>query len=1196
MIKKRNKIKFLITIIIIINIIIIIPTLYCKYEINKKNSEETILYDKFITVNNRKVFLITDIANFKKQINNSDKYKIDIDSENKITYTNEIDIHIDIDNEEEIENIKVMINDKEYKITEHNEIIKYNANEGKNELSIILYKDNDLIKKIEETIYVISPYKSQFADKITNNGIQVQYGYQEGKNDEKFEYSYPLLKVLGINLIRIDLKNSIETNKTRMEQYKKLIDTITNDNIEVIGIMQTIDGGEDHIINNNTEINEYAKIYKKIEANLPKINFFEIINEENMFHSYRSGAYLNDSDIGWYSNVLVRLKEENKDRNIIPGGTATTNGNYTDNDKRIKSESFYKKLYSNENKYLNVITYHPYSKGNENILNEKITSHKNLENELGGFIYLYATEFGNIENKDQAKKNVRDSVILENYNEIKILYNLWVTDSAVNSDERYGIITNDYKPKDSYYAMKKYYENTNGSEYIGQINLADGLEAHVYDKDGKTKIIVWATDSSKPVSINYNGFTASDLYGNAIENSDGKLEITDSPVYLDNVSTNYFYQAISNSITDGYTDFSTKFKDEIANVNGLSNKISNLNQAATNFKTISSLDENTANSLMKQHFELGNDLINAYNNGSLKIEYVKLSSMLDSLNTIGNSFEDLITVSAKTRITDLTEITNEVNEANSIIENNEKIDIVYPEKIYKFSKDLLDTSSYVLGLEEENDIKTGLINSKATHAKYLANWSKEFSEIYIKDKLNEPISKILNDNEKVINDTGIKVILNNDISNSYTTLKNNLNGLLNYSDNNLDKLNNVYNSQMEFAKNIVNCYNSKTITIDGNQYKTLIESLVNISDDYKDLYKLYVTEDNLSNKEAEDKINNIINRYNDNIDIDLSKETDLINKLKELYGSLSSNDDITLNYLNKQRISKTCEIVSLMLENDIKNVANSECRKITITSDSGLGNYTNHDEAITINLPKKAKVISDNGASSFIFTENGTKEIKINNRGYDYTYRIVVSNINKQAPEIKTNSGQDVKIDVSEDNLKEIKIEKDGEETKAKIGQVISVPGIYKITATDKAGNSSNKEIIVYKNYTNEQNSQIKYITIKSKTKVKDVRENNNYSITKNSKIISALKSANSNGNNIDDAYISTGDVLKDGDNEYTFVVIGDLSGKGQVNASDIIRLRKNIVGITDLSKIQELAADTNLDGKVDILDLLKERKIMVEK
>ena len=283
-----------------------------------------------------------------------------------------------------------------------------------------------------------------------------------------------------------------------------------------------------------------------------------------------------------------------------------------------------------------------------------------------------------------------------------------------------------------------------------------------------------------------------------------------------------------------------------------------------------------------------------------------------------------------------------------------------------------------------------------------------------------------------------------------------------------------------------------------------------------------------------------------------------------------------------------------MLENDIKNVADSECRKITITSDSGLGNYTNHDETITVNLPKKAKVTSDNGASSFIFKENGTKEIKINNRGYDYTYRIVVSNINKQAPEIKTNSGQDVKIDVSEDNLKEIKIEKDGEETKVKIGQVISVPGIYKITTTDKAGNSSNKEIIVYKNYTNEQNSQVKYITIKSKTKVKDVRENTNYSITKNSKIIAALKSANSNSNNIDDSYVSTGDVLKDGDNEYTFVVIGDLSGKGQVNASDIIRLRKNIVGITDLSKIQELAADTNLDGKVDILDLVEERKIMV--
>ena len=242
--------------------------------------------------------------------------------------------------------------------------------------------------------------------------------------------------------------------------------------------------------------------------------------------------------------------------------------------------------------------------------------------------------------------------------------------------------------------------------------------------------------------------------------------------------------------------------------------------------------------------------------------------MLDSLNTIGNSYEDLVTVSAKTRMNDLTDITNEVNNANSIIENNEKFDIVYPEKIYKFSKDLLDTSSYVLGLEEENDIKTGLINSKALHAKYLANWSQEFSQTYINDALKKPINKIIADNEAIINNILNGISKNSDILNSYATLKNNLNNLItNETENNLDKVNNAYTNQMNLIKVVVNKYNSEEIKINDSTYKTMIENFVNLSDDYKELYELYKTDnDTISTKEVEETLNKVINRYNDNKD------------------------------------------------------------------------------------------------------------------------------------------------------------------------------------------------------------------------------------------------------------------------------------------------------------------------------------------
>ena len=270
------------------------------------------------------------------------------------------------------------------------------------------------------------------------------------------------------------------------------------------------------------------------------------------------------------------------------------------------------------------------------------------------------------------------------------------------------IKSKDYEPEESFYSIKNYNLNTNGAEYIGSFTLQDGITAYVYDKDGKPKIIIWSDNGEK--KIDYTNFKASDLYGNEINpDENNQITVSDSPIYLDNISTDYFYQAISNAITSGYSEFNTKFADEISKVDGLTAKINELNKQAVNLKNVSTFDENKAKELMKEHFELGNMIMSAYENGKLNVEYVKLSSMLDSLNTIGNSYEDLVTVSAKTRITDLSDITNEVNTAKSLAQDNEKFDIVYPNKIYQFAQDFLDTSSYILGLEEENDIKTGLI-------------------------------------------------------------------------------------------------------------------------------------------------------------------------------------------------------------------------------------------------------------------------------------------------------------------------------------------------------------------------------------------------------------------------------------------------------------------------------------------------------
>ena len=1183
MIRSIKTKEIILIILLCITVIIVVPTIMIRARLSKKSLND-IVYDKFEKENReKKVYTLIDAIYLTNEISESDKYKVEIGDD--ITYNENLEIKITIDKTIQLNEARLVVNKKEYEVNNNTMTIKIKLIEGSNNFDIVLNDNGEKIKELNKTVYYIKPYVKQFADKMSFNGICTHY---RNGTWEKYEWTNNQLKALGVNYIRVDFSQStIQKNgKYDYSDYDKWIRKLKEcSDIDIIYLLEGTDAGKDNTINNDKELKKFVAFTKNL-SEYYKPRFIEVFNESNYLTDTK-GAYLTEKDTKWYSKLLNEIGNTNE-YTALTSGTAST----PVNQKNImKSTDFIMNIYKTGGlDKVNSVAFHPYSV-KEDWFDQQVQEHKDTLNKIGGFMYLDATEFGysnntplgKVSEEEQANKILKRIVKLNRDCRFKVIYNLWTISSDENSMNQYGLLnSSNYTPKKSYYSMKKYYENTNGSEYIGQINLADGLEAYVYDKDGKNKIIVWATDSSKPVSINYNGFTASDLYGNAIENSDGKLEITDSPVYLDNVSTNYFYQAISNSITVGYADFNTKFKDEISKVNGLNEKIDNLSTEAKNIFSLSEVDENTANNLMKQHFELGNELLTAYKNGQLKIEYVKLSSMLDSLNTIGNSYEDLVTVSAKTRMTDLTEITNEVNKAKSLAEDNEQFDIVYPNKIYKFAQDLLDTSRYVLGLDEENDIKTGLINSKALHAKYLANWSQEFSKIYIKDALKTSTNSIIKKNE-IIKNNNKAVYENPNVKNSYDKLQNSIKTLIeNPQINNVDE---IYLNQMNIAKTIIAESKVKTINMQRNDYKQIISNILSISDDYKPLYNYYIKSDKTDRKQIENNLNNVINRYNENLDIEiLSSEAEIINQAKDLYDDSIETDKISDNYLNKQRILQTCDIISQMLENDIKQQADIEFTQITKSSNQDLNKYTNQDEIITINLPNdKAKVTDNNGENSIKFSKNDSKTIKINIRGYEYDYKVEVSNIDKSYPTLNVQKeGTAITPNATDNNLDKITIMKDGKEIKYNIGSQITEPGIYEIIATDKAGNKVNTKSIVYGTFTNEQNEKEKYVPLFPGQKTQSIIENSEYSI------------ANDKQQKLGDDLVATGDKLKTQNDTYIVIVKGDVTGAGKADIMSLIQLRKNIVGLKDFTKIQQLASDINSDGRINNIDLVSERKLIV--
>ena len=1183
---RKKRLKLLILLIVILLIIVIVPSIFINYRISRINKKTNI----YVLKNG--VYNLWSALKENEKIEEAEKYNVNIETENDIVYINKLNINIQLDQSIDLSNINVVINDNQYKIDEYNQNIPIELKkEGENDVHIKIKNNNNNVFESNKIIYYIKPYKSQYLDKLNKRGMSTHF--EKGDTDSITDSNIELLKNLGVNTIRDDVtiakyfKNWNYDFTSLDEWIKKL----QENNIDILPIIWPI-----MKVNDNDRIQYYLSIIKNFQNHYPTIKKYELLNEPNFTYSKNEIKYLAELNV----DVEKYLKSIDKNTEVYGLGIAYTN----ENQNAVTLLDMYNQMINIEKyKKINNFSYHIYDSGDNPTLNKQyIEKNNNVINMLkdnGGFYRYYVTEYGiNTSTnsfEEQAIKEVQQSIINES-NNVNESYLYCFRDRGTdknNSEHNYGIVDYYWHPKLAYYAIKNYYENTSGSEYIGQINISYGIEAHLFDKDGKPKIIAWTTNKGSNVEIEYSSFTAKDLYGNDIENKNGELEISNSPVYLDNVSTNYFYQAISNSITNGYSEFNTKFADETVNVDGLVTKINDLNNQAVNLKNVYTLDENKANELMKEHFELGNMIMSAYEDGKLNIEYVKISSMLDSLNTIGNSYEDLVTVSAKTRITDLTDITNKVNTAKSLAQDNEKFDIVYPNKIYKFAQDLLDTSSYVLGLEEENDIKTGLINSKALHAKYLAEWSQEFSKIYMKDALKDSLNKIIATNQGIKQNYS-NVLLDNEINQKYKNLNNSLKEISDSIEKcNAEKINMIYSEQVEIVKLIAEKYYSNEIKIDNSSFVTLIKTMIDTLSEYENLFKYYSFEDNISEDDLVDTLNNVINRYNDNRDIDLSMENEIINKLSETYQNINSIEDGTIKYFNKLNIIKTCEIVSNILEGDIKNKAESEYKAISTTADVDLSKPINKDVTITINLPnEKSKITNNIGSNILKFTENGEYLFNINIRGFDYTYKVTINNIDKTLPKLNIkNTGTSITAIATDNNIKELKIEKDGKEITYSQGNEITNPGIYKILAIDQAGNQSSSKEIIYGTFKNSNSQETKYVPIdKTNTKLKDIVEDSDFTIK-------SEKNGTINANNkeeINDENVATGDKLIKNGQEYLLVVKGDITKDGETGVLDLINLRKQLVSLENLKDEQAIAADLDDNGKIDVMDLIMERKKIV--
>ena len=91
-----------------------------------------------------------------------------------------------------------------------------------------------------------------------------------------------------------------------------------------------------------------------------------------------------------------------------------------------------------------------------------------------------------------------------------------------------------------------------------------------------------------------------------------------------------------------------------------------------------------------------------------------------------------------------------------------------------------------------------------------------------------------------------------------------------------------------------------------------------------------------------------------------------------------------------------------------------------------------------------------------------------------------------------------------------------------------------------------------------------------------------------------------SNGNPKDGTLV-TGDkvVIYTADGESTYgvydiVIMGDVSSDGNINISDIIKIKNNIINVLTLTGTQELGADVNGNSRVDVGDIVKIKNYII--
>lgn len=502
----------------------------------------------------------------------------------------------------------------------------------------------------------------------------------------------------------------------------------------------------------------------------------------------------------------------------------------------------------------------------------------------------------------------------------------------------------------------------------------------------------------------------------------------------------------------------------------------------------------------------------------------------------------------------------------------------------------------------------------------------------IKDYLNQEYNQDQNSTFKLLTDKQIEQISNTEIlnSNDYNKIKKyyeNLEKEFSYDEikqpiiDNYNKYINENTITLSKITNATNDLNDIKNRIESTQLNTLNENILKEITD--DIYTIEVNtlkanvEGKITNKEMEQTIKNlnelahqIDNIYNKAEISNQFNKKDIEKYIEQAQERIDNCQDLNIenlslllnignDILSEETTTYADYLYVTMLDTWSKSIIDKKIEQYInenpVQIEYSEQKLTNKNVIATIKTNANIKILNNSNKRDYIFKENGVFTFEYEIKERKLSIQAKVTNIDKTPPQI-TGIEQDGKYkesitpQITDENLSEVKLIKDGQEVENyKQNTAITQEGIYQLKATDKAGNETSINFVIA--YPEDEKYKIENNTIKNikgETSVETLKGklqvDEKYTIKrKNTEI--------QNSENI-----ATGDILEtESGNKYTLIVRGDLNKDGKVDIKDLVKMRKFLLLGNNLEESEEMAADTNIDGKeISIKDLVKMRIILL--